>query len=65
MTIARTLSGELIGQVTTIRAGQPLRVPGWSTPARDSRTDQVTLLTRDGRYVAVPASSVRLEDIRD
>jgi len=64
MTIARDASGKVLGQVTAVRAGQPLRVPGWSTPARDSRTDQVTLLTRDGRYVTVPAHTVRLEEIR-
>lgn len=55
MTIARdNRTGEVVGQVCEAVL--------WDRAAENPRT--VQLLTRDGRYVTVPRSSVRLEELR-
>jgi hypothetical protein len=60
MTIARdNRTGEIRGQVVTI--GEPGPNLAKTFPPN---TDAVFLLTRGGRYVTVPRSSVRLEVLR-
>ena len=73
MTIARDHTGAVVGQVTTARCYCPgdcnCRHQGspWNRPnlcGCHQHEHHVQLLTRDGRYVTVPASSVRLETVR-
>lgn len=54
MTIARDKNGAVVGQVLGERAS--LQMKHGPRP--------LVLLTREGRYVTVPASSVRLEEVR-
>jgi hypothetical protein len=56
MTIARDIR-------TGAVVGQPVPDPGRAT-TYDGKRWVMRLLVRDGRYVTVPASSVRLEELR-
>jgi len=69
MNIARDHTGAVVGQVTRLHAMTDAQLRQAWTDAPEafyetSRGSRLTLLTRDGRYVTVPASSVRLEELR-
>jgi hypothetical protein len=65
MTIARDHTGAVVGQVTAAGAEQHDGTEEWGAWSdAPEGFSYLTLLTRDGRYVTVPASSVRLEELR-